>query len=82
MPPDPYHRQDEKGEACRLAVKMGLVSLNPNADNWICNYTFYGIKNGQPVYDFTVDPDPNNSKSEQRHYDALDKQLKSTGRIY
>lgn len=51
MPQDPYYGEDKKGEACRLAVARGELSLNPNAENHIGNYVFYGIVQGDPVYE-------------------------------
>lgn len=82
MPQDSYHREDEKGAACRLAVAIGELSLHPDAKNFIGNYIFYGIKDGSPVYEPIVNPDPNNNDGERAEYEAIDKQAKATGRIY
>lgn len=82
MPQDPYHRDDEKGAACRLAVAKGELSLHPDADNYIGNYIFYGINNGKPAYISIVNHDPDNNEGERAEYEALNAQARSTGRIY
>jgi hypothetical protein len=69
MPRDPYHRDDEKGLACRLAVANGELSLHPDAANYIGNYNFFGVKNGLPVYAPKVEKDPDNKF--QFHYGAI-----------
>jgi hypothetical protein len=82
MPPDPYHREDKKGESCRLAVALGLVSLHPDSPIYIGNYNFHYVVAGKPVYFLKNAPDPNNNKGEEEECEAWAKQARATGRIY